>query len=153
MNITPHRCQKTLLGVIFFMKQIENVCVFLTGGTVYGLLEMLWRGHTHWSMVLAGGIALLLIHLLNGRLSSCSLVVRCLVGATIITSIEFIAGIIFNIWLGMNVWDYSGVRFNLLGQICPMFFAVWFLISIPAFYLSRAARKFFILISENERGA
>ena len=135
------------------MKQIENVCVFLTGGTVYGLLEMLWRGHTHWSMVLAGGTALLLIHLLNGRLISCSLVVRCLVGATIITSIEFIAGIIFNIWLGMNVWDYSGVRFNLLGQICPMFFAVWFLISIPAFYLSRAARKFFILISENERGA
>ena len=120
---------------------------------MYGLLEMLWRGHTHWSMVLAGGLALLLIHLLNERLSARSLWVRCLIGATLITSIEFVAGIIFNIWLGMNVWDYSAMKFNLLGQICPMFFAVWFLISSPAFYLSRVARKFFDLISEKERGA
>ena len=76
------------------------------------------------------------------------LLLRCLIGAAIITSIELVAGIIFNLWLGMNVWDYSEMSFNLLGQICPMFTAVWFLISIPAFYLSRTVRKFFDLIEE-----
>ena len=133
------------------MKKIENVCVFLTGGTIYGLLEMLWRGHTHWSMVVAGGVALLLLHALGEKLRARPLLLRCLVGAAVITSIELVSGIIFNLWLGMNVWDYSAMRFNLLGQICPMFTAVWFIISIPAFYLSRAVRNFFDLIEE--RGA
>ena len=134
------------------MKQIENICVSLTGGTVYGLIEMLWRGHTHWSMVVAGGVALLLLHALNEKLRARPLILRCLIGAVIITSIELISGIIFNLWLGMNVWDYSAMRWNFLGQICPFFFAVWFLISIPAFYLSRAVRMFFDAISQKERG-
>jgi uncharacterized membrane protein len=46
---------------------------------------------------------------------------RCLVGCGIITSPEFIVGCIVNRGLHMNVWDYSAQKFNLLGQICPLF--------------------------------
>ncbi len=134
------------------MKQIEKICVFLAGGAIYGILEMLWRGYTHWSMVLAGGVAFLLLHTLNGRMRSRGLIVRCLIGAAIITSVELVAGLIFNVWLGMDVWDYSAMRWNLLGQICPMFTVIWFLLCIPAFYLSSAVREFFNLIVKKERG-
>jgi len=144
---------KTLLGVIFFMKRIENICVFLAGGTVYGIIEMIWRGYTHWSMVLAGGAAFILIHLLNGRFRTHSIAMRCFIGAVVITLVELISGIILNLWLDMNVWDYSEMRWNLLGQICPAFSAMWFLLCIPAFYLSGVMRMFFDVISKKERSA
>lgn len=38
-----------------------------------------------------------------------------------ILSAEFITGCIVNIWLGLNVWDYSGLPGNILGQTCPQF--------------------------------
>ena len=134
------------------MKRIENVCVFLSGGTVYGIIEMLWRGYTHWSMVLAGGAAFFLLHAVNGWLASRSFVVRCLIGATLITSVELVFGTVFNLWLGLGVWDYSAMKWNFFGQICPTFSVLWFLLCIPAFCLSRAVRKFFDMISEKERG-
>ena len=54
----------------------------------------------------------------------------------IITSIEFGIGMLVNVTAGWDVWDYSDKPFNIMGQICPQFSAVWFLISIPAFQLS-----------------
>ena len=33
----------------------EYLMVFLLGGAGYCLIEVLWRGFTHWSMALAGG--------------------------------------------------------------------------------------------------
>ena len=50
---------------------------------------------------------------------------KSLVGGTIITAIEFVFGIIFNIFLGMSVWNYSSVPGNILGQICPAFSILW----------------------------
>ena len=40
-----------------------------------------------------------------------------LIGGTIITILEFITGCIVNLWLGWNIWDYSELPYNLLGQI------------------------------------
>ena len=34
-------------------------------------------------------------------------------------------GVIFNLWLKMDVWDYSYMPFHILGQICPMFTLMW----------------------------
>ena len=36
--------------------------LFLTGSCVYPTLEMIWRGHTHFSMAFAGGACLCLIN-------------------------------------------------------------------------------------------
>ncbi len=128
----------------------EKICVFLVGGVVYGLLELLWRGYTHWSMVLAGGLSFLILHLLNRRFSGRGLLFRCFLGSAVITSVELAAGVIVNLWLGLDVWDYSGMAFNVLGQICPIFSLVWFLICIPAYYLSSAVTAFFNMIGESE---
>ena len=111
----------------------------------------MWRGFTHWSMTAAGGLCVLLIHLLNQRMRRRSMAFRCAVGCAVITGVEFAVGVIVNLLLGLNVWDYSGMYGNVLGQICPAFSCMWFLISFPACGFSSLARRFFDRIEENEK--
>ena len=42
-------------------KFCQTVDLFAMGGGTYGLIEVLWRGYTHWSMALLGGVLFLLI--------------------------------------------------------------------------------------------
>lgn len=132
-----------IISVIILIKYKfrEYLTVFGFGGVIYGLVEVVTRGYTHWSMFLTGGLAFLLIYIVNDKLSDRSLFFRCLVGCAIITSLEFIVGCIVNRQFHMNVWDYSSRPFNLLGQICPFFSLMWFLICIPANYLSLLLRR------------
>ena len=107
---------------------------FALGAVIYGLIEVVSRGYTHWTMALTGGAVMVLLNLINrsGRLN---LFVRCLLGAAVITSLEFAVGMVVNVALGWNVWDYSDKAFNLYGQICPIFSLGWFFLSIPAFWI------------------
>lgn len=104
---------------------------FCFGGALYGLIEVIFRGYTHWSMLLAGGTAFLLIGVICRRISRRHFVLKCIIGAALITAVEFIFGCIFNLTLNMSVWDYSGYPLNLLGQICPAFAALWLVLCIP----------------------
>ena len=64
------------------------------------------------------------------KLKSANLLIKGLIGSAFITSIEFIFGIVFNIILKKNVWDYSKMPFNLCGQICLVYSAIWTVISM-----------------------
>ncbi len=110
---------------------MKYITVFLIGASGYSLLEVLWRGYTHWTMSLTGGFCFLIIYLLNGILSSESMLFRSFVGACTITAVEFIVGITVNLILKWNVWDYSKVPFNLVGQVCLPYSVLWFLLCIP----------------------
>lgn len=61
------------------------------------------------------------------------LIMKCLLGAVIITIIELIFGYIFNIKYQMNVWNYENMPMNLFGQICLPFSALWFLLCFILF--------------------
>ena len=114
----------------------EYAGVFAAGAVIYSLIEILWRGRTHWTMAVAGGICLLLIHLCNERHADLDLLSRCSLSSFYITGVEFAAGWLLNIRMHMTVWDYSGKYGNVLGQICPEYWAYWYLLSIPAIMLS-----------------
>ena len=107
--------------------------VFLlsAGSSLYYSLEILWRGFSHWSMAVCGGLCLLLIYYMNRRLSSAFLLFRAASGAVIITVVELAAGCLFNLGLGLDIWDYSTHTLHLWGQISPYASARWFLLSIP----------------------
>ena len=124
------------------MKWKEYFMCFALGGVIYGLVEVVARGYTHWTMVLTGGAVMLLINLIN-QTKGLSLLSRCLLGATVITSLEFCVGVIVNVALNWNVWDYSDKPFNVWGQICPYFTLGWFFISIPAFAVCSYVEKRF----------
>lgn len=108
---------------------IMEILVFALGGAAYGMLEILFRGYTHWSMVLTGGACVLTLYTLEDWLLSMPLVLGAMAGAVIITTYEFAVGYIVNVRLGWQVWDYSALEGNIMGQICPIFTAAWFCIS------------------------
>ena len=121
---------------------LSNSLAFICGSILYPCLEMLWRGHTHSSMALAGGLCLTLINLVCcGKLQKKSLAAKCAAGSLIITSVEFLIGVWVNLILKLNVWDYSALPFNVLGQICLPFSTVWLLLTIPAMGICRLCRS------------
>lgn len=111
----------------------KGLVLFLFGAAVYAGIEILWRGYTHWTMAVLGGVLFLLIGGINEYLSwDTSLIAQALLGAIIVTEAELIAGIVLNIWLGLGIWDYSEMPFNFMGQICPQFTLAWVGLSIIA---------------------
>lgn len=118
---------------------MENLVLFLLGSGTYGLIEVAFRGRTHYSMLLAGGICFLLLHAI-GRMRA-PLVIRCLLGGVAITAVEFVFGVVFNLALHMRVWDYSAQPLNILGQVCLPFTAVWCALSAVAFWLDKKLRR------------
>lgn len=114
----------------------ELSLIFLIGGIGYGLLEILFRGYTHWTMLLTGGLCFLLFYIINFILKTDSLIVRCLIATAIITTLEFIVGYIVNIILKLNVWDYSNRVLNLFGQICLLYSGIWFSMGVPMTIIS-----------------
>lgn len=116
--------------------------IFLTGTCAYPTLEMIWRGRTHSSMAVAGGACLYLIHkVCCQRLAGSSLPLRCLAGSGIITGVELATGLIVNRALGLQVWDYSGMPLNLLGQVCLPYSLLWFGLALPAMALCESYQK------------
>ena len=101
--------------------------LFLIGGWIYTGMELIWRGRTHWSMFILGGLCFVLVGLINEHHYKWnqSLILQSIIGDVLITALEFLTGCIVNLWLKWNVWDYSNLPFNLLGQICLYFFLLW----------------------------
>jgi len=120
----------------------ELPLLLLTGGVLYAAIEILFRGYTHISMALCGAICFLLIYRLNERQTRLLLPIRALLAAAIITGVELIAGCILNLWLGLGVWDYSSLPYQLWGQICLPFSVLWFLLAIPTCLLCSAIRRY-----------
>ncbi len=111
------------------------------GAVIYGLLEIAVRGKTHWTMPLAGGVTFLLLYIMNTRCVPQSVAARCVLSCVVMTAMEFTVGCIVNRLLGMNVWDYSGRRWNLMGQICPDFCFGWLMLSYPVYRLCFIIRE------------
>lgn len=114
---------------------LYNSILFTFGALGYGLLEVAWRGHTHWSMLLLGGLCLVLLYHLAQR--ALPLLVQCALGAACITLLELATGLVCNRLLGLAVWDYSREWGNFYGQICPKYTLLWFLLCLPIFALFR----------------
>lgn len=132
-------------GVIFmsvfnrFRSVSEYASAAVFGGVMYGALETLFRGYTHPSMIVTGGICFAGLYAIDKHCRS-AMIVRAILGAMLITAAEFVAGCICNLWLGWSVWDYSHLHPNLLGQICLPFSILWAFLTLPAYKLAALLR-------------
>ena len=118
------------------MKLKKHCALFVLGGAGYVGLEFLWRGRSHVSMFLAGGVCFLLLGKLDRRLP---LPLRGLLGAGIITMVELAVGLLVN--RSYAVWDYRARYGNFLGQICPMYTLLWIPVAIGAQAIYHQAEK------------
>ena len=102
------------------MKKLsEYLFMGALGGTLYYMIEIIFRGYSHWSMFLLGGICFIFFAQqglwTKWREPLWKQVLWC---TAFVVSAEFITGIIVNTVKGWNVWDYTDQPFHLMGQIC-----------------------------------
>ena len=109
--------------------------LFIIGGIGYSLIEILWRGYTHPSMGVLGGICLIAIWFINYYLRNEARFIRAFFCALIITLLEFMSGVLLNIVLKLDVWDYYQTPFNIIGQVCLPYSFLWFLLSYFVIYI------------------
>lgn len=112
------------------MKHIlSRIGLFLSCGLIYYMIELTYRGYSHWSMfLLSGFIAVCLIDPINNILSfECDYIIQILVSTVLCTLAEGISGVVLNIWLRFNVWDYSRMKFGtfFFGQCNIVFCFAW----------------------------
>lgn len=125
-------------------KIIKYLTLFLVGGVFYYSLEVIFRGYSFPAMAVCGGLCFIICGVINERSRCMPLVLQQLIAASGITVIEFIFGLILNVWLGLNMWDYSNMPGNVLGQICPQFMILWFFLSAVGIILDDVVRwRFF----------
>lgn len=136
MDEIAHSVKKDLL-LIFIM------------GALYMVLEGFWRGWTNISMLFVGGICGFLIGRLNEKPAFYNQQIwkQSLIGTIIVLFIEFISGLILNVYLHLGIWDYSGLWGNLMGQICIVYAVLWFMLMPLVIYVDDYLR-FFIFMEE-----
>lgn len=115
----------------------EAAAVFAVGSITYSVIELMWRGHTHWSMSVAGGVCFSLITAIEKKFPEIKYFYKCIMGSLAITTVEFAFGVVFNLILNKNVWDYSNLKYNLLGQICLLYTVLWGFLTALALPLSK----------------
>ena len=122
---------------------LYEVITWAFGALTYGLIEIISRGYTHISMGVLGGICFVFINEVNRFFEErISIFFKMLISASIITTLEFGTGIIVNVWMELDVWDYSNAPLNVCGQICVPFFFVWFLLSFIGILLGNYVHLF-----------
>ena len=125
-----------------FAKEFKrDLLIYLLFGMAYYICEIIWRGHSHFTMFILGGMCGLIIGHFDEWTPNMNMLLQMFLGAIVITSLEFIFGYIINIKLGLGVWDYSNQPFNILGQVCPQFSILWFFLSYPAIKIDNKLRE------------
>ena len=122
-------------------KLLQHIVIAVIGGLTYMGIEILWRGHTHWTMGVLGGVCFALIGLLDEVQDHPPMLLQMVQGAAIVTALELLVGLIVNRWLGWDVWDYSDMPGNLWGQVCQQFAAAWLVLSWAAVKLENLMHK------------
>lgn len=122
-------------------KILKPIILFLIGGSIYISIEIIYRylmdkPPTHWAMFVLGGLAFLIIGRLNEHIDwEMPFWLQVLIGTAIVLVLEFIFGCVLNLWLGLSIWDYSNMPFNLLGQVCLPFALIWSVLVVVAIVL------------------
>ena len=124
-------------------KPALSMLLWTWGGTVYYLLEVAYKsltGHPErisWTMLVIAILLCIPVERCGAELPwDCPLWLQALCCAMLVTAVEFVSGLVLNVWLGLDIWDYSDLPFNFMGQICLQFFFVWWglcFVFIPVF--------------------
>lgn len=126
--------KKTLFAIL------KYITLFFIGSIVYMTMEIMWKGETHWTMGILGGICLIVIGLINELFSDIPLLYQGFIGSIIITFLEYFSGMLLNVTLGLGIWDYSMLPWNVDGQVCLYFSIMWIFVSMFASLLDDTIR-------------
>jgi uncharacterized membrane protein len=126
---------------------------------VYPMLEQIFGMITNWnggklfkanfSMGILGGIVVVILGYINEikPLRKLPFWIHCIIGALIVTGLEWITGQIVNIHLCWHVWDYKHLILSTPdGQINLFFSLIWLALSPVCFWLDDNLRMSYTII-------
>ena len=130
-----------------FKETVKVIFLWLNLGIYYFAIEGLWRirsngGWANVLMILVGGLCGVVVGGINQipALYKLKVIVQALIGAAAILCVEFAAGYLFNIVLGLKIWNYSNLPLNIMGQVCVLYGVFWFLIAPFAIWMEDSMR-------------
>lgn len=113
-------------------KRLLSVLLWVWTGTLYFFIEVGWKTYhgrpdmISWTMLALAIVLAVPLERFGAELPwEMPLMVQSAICGVAITTVEFVSGLIINVWLGMNVWDYSDMAGNIMGQVCPQFLVMW----------------------------
>lgn len=121
------------------MRIWKQALFFFVGGLLYVALELCWRGRSHYTMFLLGGLCFVCLNVIGG--SRFSFLTQMFLGVTVIVCLELMTGIVVNRMLGLGVWDYSGLPYHFMGQICLNYALLWVPLSAAGLLAASALRR------------
>lgn len=115
----------------------ESLFLWILGGGIYYTIEKVFRGFSHWSMFVLGGLCMVFFGM-QGIWTEWEdplwkQVIRCTI---FVTAGEFITGIFVNKFMDWKVWDYSDQPLNLFGQICVPFTILFSALCVIGIFLA-----------------
>ena len=120
-----------------YSKEVLSMLLWTWGGAVYFFLEVAYklaRGEPErisWTMLVLAIMLTIPVERCGAEAPwDMPLWIQALACAGLVTAVELVAGLVLNVWLGLGIWDYSGLPGNLMGQICPQFAAVWWVLCL-----------------------
>lgn len=126
-----------------YSNAVLSMLLWTWGGTVYFFMEVAYKTllgkpeAISWTMLALSVLLCIPVERCGAELPwSCPLWLQSLCCAALVTTVELLTGLVLNVWLGLGVWDYSHLPFNLFGQVCPQFALLWWglcLTFIPVF--------------------
>ena len=118
--------------------------LFLLGGALYYGLEMAYRGFSHWTLFLLGGACFLYASMQNEKEQwDTPLWLQLAKVEAVVVVGEFLVGCVVNLILGWNVWDYSDLPFQIMGQTSLEYILLFLPLCLLAILLDDYIRYFF----------
>ena len=147
------------------------ISLFVLGSVVGYLVELFWRrfvSQHHWvnpgfmvgpylpiygfgTVALYGINYLISLIPFTPELEWLKIVSTILIIGVALTLIEFIAGLIFIKCLKVKLWDYSNMKGNIMGIICPLYFLFWLAAgAVYYFFINEPLVKFVTFLVNHE---
>ena len=100
------------------------------------LLQLLLTGNCHWTDLAVFSLLCIPLDAVNERMPwTFPLWLQAVLGGIVLIVSQLAAGLVFNVWLGLGLWDYTPLFGNFLGQICLRYALLWLLLAGPLLIL------------------
>lgn len=138
---------------MIFKHIIRKIVLFLLCSVIYCGIEIVYRGWTHWSMALLSGIlGVLCIDTPNNIFGyDLDYSLQVLASTIICTIGEGITGLVVNVKMGLNVWDYSTLPFTFFWGQCNLFFVFAWALIIGLFGIFFCDAYWYYICKDNEQ--
>ena len=120
---------------------LHLLIAFIVGGLAYPLLEIAYRGYSHWTMAILGGFCFAALFYYQSAFEQLPFCRKALLGALTIIALELSVGVVVNLWLNWAIWDYTTLRYHYLGQISLRFSLIWYILCSVFFWIAGRIRS------------